>query len=135
MGEAHLRALGGDEFEVFSAGARATQINPIAQKVMIEDGLDLSSHSSKAVSVFQDDCFDIVITVCEDTATKACPVFSGEACLRLHWPFEDPGAADGTGEEVLVVFRRVRDAIKQRLTEFLNYEYKDGKMMNISSRR
>ena len=135
MAEAYLRALGGDDFEVFSAGRVATQINPLAQKVMTEDGLDLSAHSSKAVSTFKDDCFDIVITVCEDSTTIACPVFHGEACLWLYWLFEDPGAAVGDDDEIIAVFRRVRDDIKKRLTQFLDNEYKDGKMQSISSRR
>jgi arsenate reductase len=57
--------------------------------------------------------WDYVITVC-DQANDACPVFPGGEC-RLHWSFPDPSKATGTGEEQLAVYRRVRDAIRDRI--------------------
>ncbi len=56
-----------------------------------------------------------MITLC---AEEVCPVFLGEA-RRLHWPFEDPAAAEGSVEERLAVFRRVRDQIDERIARFL----------------
>jgi arsenate reductase len=57
-----------------------------------------------------------VITVC-DAAREACPVFPGPAS-RLHWSFQDPAAAQGSTEERLAVFRRVRDQIAGRIRSF-----------------
>jgi arsenate reductase len=38
---------------------------------------------------------------------------------RLHWSFPDPSRATGSEEERLAVFRRVRDQIQERLTDWL----------------
>ena len=97
----------------------ATGLNPNAVKVMAEIGIDLSQHRSKGVEEFAGQAFDHVVTVCESSENRACPVFLGQAGNRLHWPFEDPAYATGNEEQVLVVFRRVRDQIKERLEPFL----------------
>ncbi len=69
--------------------------------------------------------FDFVITVC-DHANETCPVFSGQVKERLHIGFEDPAQATGSEEEVLSVFRRVRDQIKQAFYEFYLQKIKKG---------
>ncbi len=61
--------------------------------------------------------FDYIITVC-DNARERCPYFPGDA-ERIHWSFEDPAAAKGTEAEVLAVFRKVRDQIKERISQFI----------------
>ena len=88
---------------------------------MAEEGVDISGQRSKHVDEVCRIPFDYVVTVC-DRARDACPVFPGKARL-LHVGFEDPAAAQGTEEEVLAVFRRVRDEIRQfieRLPETLS---------------
>lgn len=117
MAEGFLRAMAGDRFEVASAGTEATQVRPLAIKAMAEVGVDLSSHTSKALDQFVDQPWDFVITVC-DSANESCPVFPATA-KRLHWSFPDPSRASGTDDETLAVFRRVRDAIKARLEKWL----------------
>jgi arsenate reductase len=84
---------------------------------MNELDIDLSSHHSKHLSEFQDQGFDLVITVC-DSAKESCPTFPG-ARETLHWPFDDPADATGTTDEQLVFFRRVRDEIRHRIRGFL----------------
>ena len=74
---------------------------------MGEVGIDLSSHRSEAVETFVSDPPDLVITVCS-SAAASCPTFPGRT-RTLHWPFDDPAEARGTDDEVLAVFRRVRD--------------------------
>lgn len=116
MAEGYLRHLAGDRFEVTSAGLEPSVVNPRAIQVMQEDGVDISGHTSKDVEQFIGQQFDYIITVC-DNARERCPFFPGQA-ERIHWSFEDPAAAKGTEEEILAVFRRVRDQIKDRITAF-----------------
>jgi arsenate reductase len=113
MAEALLRALASDRVEVASAGTEATRVHPLAVRAMDELGIDLRGHRSKTVDAFLDEPWDVVITVC-DSAHERCPIFPGRT-QRLHWSFEDPSAASGSEEERLAVFRRVRDAIAERL--------------------
>ena len=122
MAEGLLRHMAPDKFEVHSAGAAARGLNPNAVKVMAELGIDLSQHRSKRVEGFAGQAFDYVVTVCESSETRACPVFLGQAGKRLHWPFEDPAYAPGNEEQVLAVFRRTRDQIRERLELFLKEE-------------
>jgi len=117
MAEGFLRALGGDRFAVASAGTVATTVNPLATRVMEEVGVDLRSHTSKTFDRFLGEPWDYVITVC-DQAAERCPVFPGRA-RRIHWSFEDPSAATGSETDRLAVFRRVRDAIGERLRAWL----------------
>jgi arsenate reductase len=126
MAEGLLRQLGGDRFEVHSAGsAPAGYVHPLAVQVTAEIGIDISRHHSKSMNQFLDQAFDYVITVC-DAAAEACPVFPGPALQgsrrpqRLHWPFDDPAKADGSEEERRALFRRVRDEIRQQLEEFVD---------------
>jgi arsenate reductase (thioredoxin) len=108
-----LRDLAGDQFEVMSAGTEATHVRPLAVRAMEEIGVDISGQESKTLDRYLDQPFDYVITVCDD-ANEACPFFPG-AQSRLHWSFEDPSRAEGSEEERLEVFRRVRDGIKHRV--------------------
>ena len=117
MAEGLLRHLAGDRYEAFSAGTEATFVRPPAIAAMRELGIDISSQYSKTTEAFAGQTFDFVITVC-DSAKEACPFFPGGA-QRLHWSFEDPAAATGSEEERLRVFRRVRDAIAERIREVL----------------
>ena len=113
MAEALLRALGGDRFEVFSAGTQATTVRPLAIRAMAELGIDISGQASKTLARYLDQPFEKVITVCNE-ANEACPVFFG-ARERLHWSFPDPSVAAGNEEEQHAVYRRVRDAIRGRI--------------------
>ena len=118
MAEGLLRALGGDRFEVFSAGAKpAGYVHPLAIRAMQELNIDISRHTSKSLDVFDGQNFDYLITVC-DNAREACPAYAG-AARQLHWSFDDPAHAPGTEEEKLRIFRRVRDEIRQRIQQFL----------------
>jgi arsenate reductase len=119
MAEGLLRDLGGDRFEAMSAGTEATHVRPLAVRAMEEIGVDISSQESKTLDRYLHESFDYVITVCDD-ANEACPFFPG-AQSRLHWSLEDPSKAEGSEEERLAVFGRVRDGLRDRLqAELLN---------------
>jgi arsenate reductase len=113
MAEGLLRDLGGDRFEPYSAGTEATHVRPLAIQAMAELDIDISGQESKTLDRYLDQPFDAVITVC-DQANEACPVFFG-ARERLHWSFPDPSKAQGDEEQQLVVYREVRDAIRERI--------------------
>ncbi|MBG90628.1 MAG: protein tyrosine phosphatase [Actinobacteria bacterium] len=103
MAEGIVRHLYSDRCEVFSAGSHPSSVNESAISVMNEIGIDISGHQSQALSLFEGQSFDWVITVC-DHAKDACPVFLGQY-QHLHWSFEDPVGLS------LDVFRQVRDLI------------------------
>ena len=116
MAEGLLRELGGDRFEVESAGVNPSRVRPEAVEAMREVGIDISGHRSKSADEFTGQGFDYIITVC-DNARETCPAFPGKA-ERIHRSFNDPpapGAADP--EATMAVFRRVRDEIGGWLRE------------------
>jgi arsenate reductase len=117
MAEGLLRDLGGERFEVFSAGTEATHVRPLAMQAMAEAGIDISKQESKTLERYLQQPFDEVITVC-DTAAETCPIFPG-AAQRRHWSFPDPSKATGSEAEQLAVYRGVRDAIRARIEQEL----------------
>lgn len=109
-----------ESLEVFSAGTKAgARVHPKAIQVMNEIGIDLSKNYPKTVEQFLSESFDYVVTVC-DNAKESCPVFFGNVQHRFHIGFDDPADATGTEEEILAVFRRVRDEIKKDFFKFYN---------------
>lgn len=117
MAEGWLRHLAGDRFEVVSAGTHPVGLNPYAVTVMGEAGVDISNHVSERVDPYLNQHFHYAITVC-DRAQESCPVFPG-ASKMLHWNFDDPVHALGTYEQKLIVFRKTRDEIADRIRRFL----------------
>jgi len=133
MAEGLLRHLYGDKYEVFSAGATPTQVNPLAIKVMDEIGIDISKHRSKSVEEFRNRDIDLVVSVCESSVKVICPFCSspilgdrpeiiGETLSRakryLHRPFSDPSEVEGSYEEKIAAFRHTRDDIKKWIYDY-----------------
>ena len=122
MTEGFLRSLD-PRLEVYSAGTTpAAQVHPMAVKAMSEIGIDISAARPKNVSQFLDQPFDHVITVCGE-ADGNCPLFRGKVGKRAHIGFDDPAKATGT-DQVFAVFRRVRDEIRERFTDYYRREIK-----------
>ncbi len=118
MAEGLLRELGGDRFQVHSAGVNPSRVRPEAVEAMREIGIDISSHRSKSADEFVGRDFDYIITVC-DNAKETCPVFPGQA-ERIDHSFEDPPAPGAAGpEETMAAFRRVRDEIREWTRRFV----------------
>lgn len=119
MAEGFLRALDNTS-EIFSAGTNPEkQVSPYAILVMREAGIDISANKPKSKDQFLDDEFDYVITVCDDAKEK-CPYFTGKVRNRLHQGFEDPAGATGSREEILQMYRKVRDQISEYIKQFYN---------------
>jgi arsenate reductase len=114
MAEGWINHLLGEQWETRSAGtAPAAQVHPLAMRAMAEAGVDISGGKPEHVGVYLDQPWDLVVTVC-DSAKETCPVFP-RPVEKIHVSFFDPAVAEGTDEEKMAVFRRVRDEIRDRL--------------------
>ena len=113
MAEAFLNELGEGRFGAFSAGTEARGLHPLSVQAMAEAGIDISLQESKTLERFDDEQFDLLITVC-DEANEACPFFPN-ARERRHWSFADPSATGGDDAARFAAFVAVRDAIRDRI--------------------
>jgi len=119
MAEALLRHRADDRFQVFSAGLEPSRINPYTLRVLEEAGIDTEGQYSKGLMEYMGKIhFGYLVTVCGDAEAKCPTTFPGVG-RRLHWPFEDPAAVEGSDEEKLEAFRRIRDRIDEKIRSWL----------------
>jgi arsenate reductase len=120
MAETFLKAIGGDWFEVESAGLEPKPVNPYVIEVMEEVGYDLSENTSDSMMHFfkEGRLYDYVITVCDESVENKCPIFPG-IVRRFHWPFPDPQKVTGTKNEKLKKIRAIRDDIKRHIESWV----------------
>ena len=133
MAEGLLRHLYGNRYEVFSAGATPTKVNPLAIKVMAEIGIDISKQYSKSIEEFRGKDIDLVVSLCKSSVKVTCALCSspiigdrpqviGEtlpgAKRYFHRPFNDPSEVEGSEDEGLAAFRRARDDIKKWILDY-----------------
>ncbi len=124
MAEGFLKSFD-ENLYVYSAGTSpAEKINSNAVIVMKEVGIDISSGKPENVAIYLDKPFDFVITVC-DNARETCPVFLGKVNEKIHIGFEDPAEATGTEDEILNIFRKIRDQIHDTFFEFYQLKIKN----------
>ena len=117
MAMGYLRSFDHDIIVVSAGTKPVSEVNPYAIRVMKEEDINLSDEKPKNVGLFLAEEWDFVITVCGG-ANESCPVFTGKVDKRLHIGFEDPASATGTDEEIMAVFRTVRDEIKKKMQQF-----------------
>lgn len=117
MAEGFARQMAPQDWQIASAGVEQHGLNPLAVKVMAERGVDISQHHSKLIDNDYLQHSDMVVTLCGDARDK-CPMTPLTVAKR-HWPLPDPAQATGTDEEVLAVFRQVRDDIEGRVKELI----------------
>ena len=120
MAEAYIRLLGGDLFDVESAGLEPGALNPYVVRALKEEGIDISGKKTQDVfDLFRTGrTYRYVVTVCSKDAAERCPIFPGRV-ERLHWPFSDPSAFQGTDSQIMAQVREVRDAIREKVREFV----------------
>ncbi len=127
MAMGFLRAIDA-KLDVQSAGTNPTSaVNPYAIKTMAEVGIDLSEEQPKSVELYLGEEWNFVITVCGG-AKESCPTFTGKVGKRMHIGFDDPASATGTDEEIMEVFRRVREEIRKEMQKFYIIEVKGLRM-------
>lgn len=117
LAEAIVNARLGDTWNAVSAGTKpAGYVHPRALEVLKEIGIQHDGHA-KLADEFKGTDFDLVVTVC-DSAAEECPIWLGKG-KRVHHSFPDPAHAEGTDEEIMNVFRSVRDDIEKEMIELL----------------
>ena len=121
MAEGFARARRIEDLEVFSAGARASEVHPVAIQVMAEAGVDIAGQKSKSLDDLQSGDFDVVIALCRE-ADEACPLMPGNP-VRVNWNLPDPAAAKGGEAAVLAAFRQSRDEIRRLADDFFDRGY------------
>lgn len=117
IAEGYLRHFAGNKADIYSAGVETHGLNPKAVATMLEDGIDISAHTSNHIDEYSHLHFDFVITVC-DHAKERCPYFPTTA-KTFHYNFPDPAKATGTDAEIMEQFRQVRQMIKQYCQQFV----------------
>ncbi len=117
IAEGYIKHFAQDKAQVYSAGVETHGVNPKAIATMLQDGIDISGHTSNHVDEYKDIDFDYIITVC-DNAQERCPYIAGNA-KRIHYNFPDPAKAKGTDAEIEMEFARVRDMIKSFSQQFV----------------
>ena len=115
MAEALINKLAQGRYKAFSAGSfPARYIHPKTIETLKRHGIDPGSPQSKSWDVFANDSFELVITVCDQAAGEACPLFSGNPKKR-HWSIPDPAKAEGSEAEIEAFYllkNRIEDLIK-----------------------
>jgi arsenate reductase len=121
MAEAFLNQLGKGRFAAESAGLEPGELNPVVVEAMQEVGLDLAVNTCASIDDFlpRTEEFAYLVTVCDETAAERCPTFPGDV-KRLHWGFPDPSTFEGSFEDRLDRTRKVRDLIRERITEWVS---------------
>lgn len=119
MAEGWLRHLAGERFEVASAGVEPGTLHPLAVEAMAEVGVDISKHHAKGIKEFLGRWSVYYLIIVCDKAAQTCPRIWPGSRERITWSFDDPSAAEGSHEERLDAFRRVRDEIRDQLDEWL----------------
>ena len=117
MAEGYLKFFANVKAEIYSAGVETHGVNPKAIEVMMEDGIDISHHTSNHIDEYRDIPFDYVITVC-DHAKEICPCFPSNAGM-FHHDFPDPATQTGSEDEILKAFREVREQVKNYCRKFV----------------
>ncbi len=118
MAEGLINHYMGDTWAAFSAGTEPSgYVHPTSIAVMQELGISLAENRSKSTDEFRGQSFDVVITVCGDAA-ETCPIWLGAGNV-VHIGFPDPAKFEGSETQIRDEFRRVRDAIRQRVFDFL----------------
>jgi len=120
MAEAFVNARGGNRLRAFSAGLERGTLNPDVVRVMKELGIDVSGNRAKRIDdlgIASRD-YDYVVTVCDEASAERCPVYPTRG-KRLHWSFPDPSTFTEAEEVRLQKIREVRDAIRQRIEQWL----------------
>ena len=120
LAEAILSSRGGQRFAAFSAGSHPRgEPNPLALRLLREKGHDVAPLASKSWDVFSRPGappIHAVITVCDQAAGQACPVFPGHG-VQVHWGIPDPAAADHDGD--LADFAIAYDRLERRIDAML----------------
>ena len=118
LAESYLNAAGRGRFHAYSAGSFPTgKVNPFALELLQKNNMPTEGLRSKAWDEFANDGapkMDIVITVCDQAAGEACPVWPGRP-ITAHWGVEDPAAATGSDDDKRAAFMKAFATLQKRV--------------------
>lgn len=118
LSEALFNHLAPDGFEAVSAGSHPKgQVLPRSLITLARAGIATDGLSSKGNDAFEHNPPDIVVTVCDNAAGEACPVYFGPA-LKTHWGLADPSDVQGSDAEVDAAFDATLQRIEARCRAF-----------------
>ncbi len=117
MAAALLKHLHGRHIYVDSVGVRHAEIDPFAVTVMDEIGIDIGKHQAKTFEDLEDTFFDLVVSLSPEAQHSAVELTRTMACEVEFWPIMDLTAVEGRREEILGVYRLVRDNLRKRILE------------------
>ena len=117
MAEGFARHLAPNGWNIYSAGTLPKEIHPLAVRVMDEVGIDISAQRAKGIEAIPIETIDLLITLCGE-AGEACPTLATKV-ERQHWPLRDPAEARGSEDEIVKVFRDVRDEVRRRVENLM----------------
>jgi len=118
MAHGYLNQFVNAKANIYSAGIETHGLNPGALSIMMEDGLDITHHTSNHVDEYANIQFDYIITVC-DHANENCPYIPSKNAMRLHHNFFDPSKVIGSDEEKHAAFLKARNEIKDYFRVFV----------------
>jgi arsenate reductase (thioredoxin) len=110
MAEGFAKHLGTGKIEVTSSGLEASQVRPEAIATMKDAGIDITSQTSKALSEFKAENFDVVISLC-GCGVSLPPEWVTREVFQ-DWQLDDPA-------EQPEIFPRVRDEVRERVTKLI----------------
>ena len=123
MAEALVTTMSQGRFKGFSAGSKpGGKVNPFAIEQVKKTGYPVDNLRSKSWDEFaapQASHMDFIITVCDNAAGEACPIWPGHPATA-HWGFEDPAAVEGSDEERRAAFDKVFKQIMARMHAFVS---------------
>jgi len=126
MAAALMRHLFPREVYVASAGVRRGERDPFTVAVMEELGLDLSEHTPHTIDELEDSNFDLIVTLAPEAHHKALEMTRTEAMDVEYWPTEDPTIAQGSRDQILDAYRKVRDGLEERIKARFGWRAKPG---------
>ncbi len=119
MAEALLNDLGKGRIKAFSAGSLpAGKINEGALATLARHGLPTEGYESQSWDEFADRSFEIIITVCDNAAREACPVYLNKG-VRVHWGVSDPAHMQGAEQEIQAAFEKTFGILERRAKKML----------------
>jgi len=123
MAEALATTMSKGRFKGFSAGSKPSgKVNPFAIEQVKKTGYPLDNLRSKSWDEFaapDAPRMDFIITVCDNAAGEACPIWPGHP-TTAHWGFEDPAAMEGSDEEKRAAFEKIFNQITTRMNAFVS---------------
>ena len=130
MAEGLINHFGKENFQAFSAGSNpAGYVHPMSIKTLEKSGIFKSDYKSQSWDDFSDIDFDLVITVCDNAAGEACPVYLSSA-PKVHWGVEDPAKFEGSDEEIENEFQRIFTILAKR-THAMVEKYSISKKLQL----